>query len=148
MSDILSSSTVRPDHAFEAENSNADESSQTYFLRYFSESRDPSAEFFSLSPALASGEVLASIRCFRNKQNIYAIAESGMSRTVLEELIRMSKKIGGFVLYIVVLRELPNFLNTFKMLAYAGFKQVLPRDQKELCTAQAVLVEMKINRQV
>lgn len=87
--------------------------------------------------------MLASIRCFRYKQNIYAVAESGMPRTVLEELIRRSKMIGE-VLYIAIMREMPKFMNTFKALVYAGFKQVRSKDARERCTALAVLVEMKL----
>jgi hypothetical protein len=113
-------------------------------LQYFPESRESSAEFFSLSPSLANGDVLPCIKCFRNNQNIYAIAEPGMSRTVLEELIHTAKKAGGNTLYVAISCELPNFVKMFKVLAYAGFKQVNPNDQNEICTASAIVAMMRL----
>jgi hypothetical protein len=52
----------------------------------------------------------------------------------------------GEVLYIAIMREMPNFMNTFKALVYAGFKQVRSKDARERCTALAVLVEMKLSK--
>lgn len=139
-----SCSTLLLVSVFEAEDSGVDDTSQTYFLQYFPESRESSAEFFSLSPSLANGDVLPCIKCFRNNQNIYAIAEPGMPRTVLEELIHTAKKAGGNTLYVVISCEQPNFVNMFKVLAYAGFKQVNPNDQNEICTASAVVAMMRL----
>ena len=114
-------------------------------MQHFPEFREPSAEFFNISPILPNGEDLTPIRCFQNKEHVYAMAESNMVRTVLEQLIENSQNAQAKTLYIAVTRDLPNFLTVFRILAYVGFKQVPPEIQISMCTAPAVLMQMNLD---
>ncbi len=131
-------------YVFDGYHPELDESEDEYFLQYFPSSSDPSSEFISLSPGLSSGVELASIRSFRFKNDIYAKAESHVIKPVLMQLIRVAEELRLENFYIVLPRQLENFKNLFKLMAYIGFKQVPPDIQKSICSAPCVLMHMRL----
>jgi hypothetical protein len=131
-------------YVFDGYQSELDVSEDEYFLQYFPSCSDPSSEFISLSPGLSSGVELASIRSFRFKKDIYAKAVSHMFKPVLLQMLKVAEDLRLENFYIVLPRQLENFMNLFKMMAYIGFKQVPPDIQKGICSAPCVLMHMRL----
>ena len=113
-------------------------------MEYFPNCSDPSSEFICLSPGLSSGVELASIRSFRFKNDLYAKAVNNMIKPALMQLIRVAEEMRLENFYMTLPRDLENFMNVFKMMAYVGFKQVPPDIQRTVCSANCVLMHMRL----
>lgn len=145
-STILCVSIVTQKHVFEGYSNTLDESEEAYFKQYIPDCDDPSSEFISFMPELSSGIELASITCFRHKREIFAMTIPGLIKSALLELIQKAEELQLDSLYMILPRELANFMKLFRMLSYLGFKQVPPDIQEHLCKAPAVLMVMKLSQ--
>ena len=117
-----------------------------FFNRTFPESQNKGVEFFSLSEKFTSENEPSRIRSFRYKQNIYALSAPNMVRSVILELIKKGENEGLKEIYLALDRRSQNFMNQFKMVSYAGFKQVNPKIQKFITTDKGLLVvHMSVN---
>ena len=110
------------------------------FYETFPESQNKGVEFFSLSEKFTSENEPSRIRSFRYKQNIYALSAPNMVRSVILELIKKGENEGLKGIYLALDRRSQNFMNQFKMVSYAGFKQVNPKIQKFITTDKGLLV--------
>ena len=136
---------MRQVYVFEAEDIETSEVSQEFFLKYFRDAKGRSAEFFAIGPGLSNGKVIARLKCFQYQDSVYVLAEARMSRTLIEHLLDTVRKKEAKKIFIAVLRDLPNFWNVFKTLAFIGFVQVDPKVQRTMCVAPAVLMQLNIS---
>jgi hypothetical protein len=117
------------------------DSEKVFFYEHFPESQNKGVEFFSVFEKVLSPEKEPSrIRSFRYKQNIYALSASNMGRSLILELIKTGENQGMDGIYLALDRRVPGFMNQFKMVSYAGFKQVNPKIQKFITSTKCFLV--------
>ena len=87
---------------------------------------------------------LARIRSFRFKNDLYAKAVNNMIKPALMQFIRVAEDLGLENFYMILPRDMENFMNIFKMMTYIGLKQVPPDIQKSICSAPCVLMQMRL----
>ena len=67
-----------------------------------------------------------------------------MIKPALMQLMRVTEAMRLENFFMILPRTLENFMNVFKMMAYVGFKQVPPDIQKTVCSANCVLMHMRL----
>ena len=111
-----------------------------FFNETFPESRNKGVDFFSLTEKLTFENEPSRIRSFRYKQNIYALSAPNLVRSVILDLIKKGENDGMKGIYLAIGRRSRNFMNQFKMVSYAGFRQVNPKVQKFITSDKGLLV--------
>jgi hypothetical protein len=111
-----------------------------FFHETFPESQNKGVDFFSLTEKLVSEKEPSRIKSFRYKQNIYALSAPNLVRSVILELIKKAENEGMKGIYLAISRRSNGFMNQFKMVSYAGFRQVNPKIQKFITSDKGLLV--------
>lgn len=134
----------KPVVAVEGERGCDVDSEDDQYFRQFRDFSDPSAEILNIVPCLSNGVQLDGISSFRNNQNMYARAVNHLVKPVLLELIKVAEGFGCENLYMFIQNDLGSFLDVFQILAYIGFTQVQPEEQRVLTSAPGILMNLKL----
>lgn len=134
----------KPVTAVEGENEFVGDREEDQFFRQFRDFQGHQAEVLDIVPCLSNGVKLDGISSFRSNQSMYARAVNHLVKPVLIELIKVAEEFGCENLYMFIQNDMENFLHLFQILAYIGFTQVPPEEQRVLTSASGVLMILNL----